>query len=304
MQDLPLVTIITPSFNQGQFIEETILSVLNQDYQNIEYIVMDGGSTDETLDILKKYSNHIVWFSEKDRGQTDAINKGLCLAKGEILAYLNSDDTYLSGAVTKAVHFLTSDNPGEKMVYGEGYHISAEGKIIERYPTEPFDYEHLAETCYICQPSAFWKREVIETVGLLDDTLHYAMDYDYWIRITKMFGSLGYLKEYLANSRFYPGTKTMSKRLEAHAEILEVIKRHYGRGHVPSTWIYAYSHIFMDRIISRDTKAKNFVFIVGMTIIAITKFLQYNFTIPLSEFRLWRKWYTDALFNSKTRDYP
>ena len=109
-QELPLVTIVTPSYNQGRFIEETILSVLNQDYPNIEYIVMDGGSTDQTLEILRKYEERVTWFSEKDKGQTDAINKGLRLAKGEILAYLNSDDTYLPGAVTRAVRYLTSEN--------------------------------------------------------------------------------------------------------------------------------------------------------------------------------------------------
>ena len=99
MQEPPLVTIVTPSYNQGRFIEETILSVLNQDYPSIEYIVMDGGSTDQTLDILRKYTGRLTWYSEKDKGQSDAINKGLRLAKGEILAYLNSDDTYLPGAI-------------------------------------------------------------------------------------------------------------------------------------------------------------------------------------------------------------
>lgn len=296
MLDLPLVTIVTPSYNQGRFIEETILSVLNQDYPNIEYIVMDGGSTDETCDILKKYSDRITWFSKKDNGQTDAINKGLRLAKGEILAYLNSDDTYLSGAITKAVMYLTSEYPKEKFVYGEGYHISAKGEIIERYPTEPFNFERLTETCYICQPTTFWKREVIETIGLFDEKLHYAMDYDYWIRIVKQFGAPGYLKDYIANSRFYPETKTMSKRLEAHAEILKVIQQHCGKGHVPSTWIYAYAHIFMDRVVSRNTKVKNFFFILGMTVITTLTFLQYNHTVPVSEFRRWKKWYIDSFF--------
>jgi len=293
--DLPLVSIITPSLNQGKFIEETISSVLNQDYPNIEYIVMDGGSTDGTLDILKKYGDRITWFSEKDNGQTEAINKGLRLARGEILAYLNSDDTYLPGAVGTAVNYLTSEHPESKFMYGEGYHISAEGEIIERYPTEPFNLERLAETCYICQPTTFWKREVIDTVGLFDAKLHYAMDYEYWIRIAKKYGTLSFCQKYLANSRFYADTKTMSRRFEVHAEILKVIRKYYGRGHVPSTWIYAYAQAFMERAISRDSKAKIFVFILGMTALSALTFLRYNYTLPFSEFRRWEKWYADSV---------
>jgi glycosyltransferase involved in cell wall biosynthesis/GT2 family glycosyltransferase len=302
MQKIPLVTVITPSFNQGKYIEETILSVLNQEYPNIEYIVMDGGSTDGTVDILKKFSNRITWFSEKDKGQTDAINKGFRLAKGDILAYLNSDDTYLPGAIDRAVRYLTIENPDAKFVYGEGYHISAEGKIIERYPTESFNYRRLAETCFICQPTTFWKREVIEKIGFFDENLHYAMDYDYWIRIAKQYGTLWSISEYLANSRFYMETKTMSKRLEAHAEILKVVRNHYGRGNVPSTWIYAYAGIYMDRLVSRETKIKNLLFILGMTIIAGLKFLKYNHFIPLSEFKRWICFYIDAVIQKRSHD--
>jgi glycosyltransferase involved in cell wall biosynthesis len=297
MQDLPLVTIITPSYNQGRFIEETILSVLNQDYPNIEYIVMDGGSTDQTLDLLRKYNGRLTWFSEKDKGQTDAINKGLRLAKGEILGYLNSDDTYLPGAISRAVLYLTVENPQAVFVYGEGYHITAEGNVIERYPTEPFDFRHLAETCFICQPTTFWKREVIEKIGLFNENLQYAMDYDYWIRVAQHYKSLGYLPEFLANSRFYPETKTLSKRLEAHAEILNVIKTHYGKGNIPSTWIYAYAHMYMDRQVSRKTKSGNAVFIIGMILMTAVKFLQYNYKIPVSEFRRWKQWYVDSIFH-------
>jgi glycosyltransferase involved in cell wall biosynthesis len=297
MQELPLVTIITPSYNQGRFIEETILSVLTQDYPNIEYIVMDGGSTDHTLDILRKYEDRLSWYSEKDKGQTDAINKGLRLAKGEILAYLNSDDTYLPGAITRAVQYLTSENPDLQFVYGEGYHITAEGEIIERYPTKPYDFQYLAETCYICQPTTFWKRDVIEKIGLFDENLYYAMDYDYWIRIAKQYGTLGYIKEYLANTRFYQDTKTVSKRVEVHEEILNVIRRQYGTGNVPSTWIHAYAHISIERLISRESKLKNILFIIGMTTMAALKYLQYNHTIPLSALKRWKVWYVDSLFH-------
>jgi glycosyltransferase involved in cell wall biosynthesis len=297
MQELPLVSIVTPSYNQGRFIEETILSVLNQDYPRIEYIVMDGGSTDETLDILRTYESRLAWSSEKDKGQSDAINKGLRLAKGEILAYLNSDDTYLPGAITRAVRYLTVENPDSAFVYGQGYYTTADGAIIKKYHTEAFNFQHLAENCYICQPATFWKRDVIEKIGLFDEDLHYAMDYEYWIRIAKHYGTLGYMKEYLANARTYPETKTMSKQLEASEEILNLLKKHYGGGNIPPHWIYAYAQHYMDRRISRGTKSKNGLYIMGMTIIAIQKFLQYHHTIPLSEFKRWKAWYIDSLFN-------
>ena len=297
VEKLPLVSIVTPSYNQGRFIEQAILSVLNQDYQNIELIVMDGGSTDETLDLLNKYRGRIIWQSEKDKGQTHAINKGLRLSKGRILAYLNSDDTYLPGAISRAVRYLTWENPDATFLYGEGYHITAEGKIIDRYPTEPYDFKRLAETCFICQPTTFWKRDVIEKIGFFDERLNYAMDYDYWIRIAKRYGKLWYVPEYLANSRFYQDTKTMSKRAEAHAEILDVIMKHYGRHNVPSTWINAYAHVFMNRVVSRDTKLKNIVFIVGITMMAAYKSLQYNRSIPWSQVKNWGRWYVDALFH-------
>ncbi len=299
MQNLPLVSIITPSYNQGRFIEETILSVLTQDYPSIEYIIVDGGSTDETLAILGKYCNRIRWYSEEDLGQSNAINKGLRVAKGEILAYLNSDDTYLPGAIRRAVHYFTVDHPDSYFVYGEGYHINEKGTIIDRYPTEPFDFRHLAETCFICQPATFWKRDVIEKIGLFDENLQYAMDYDYWIRVAKQYGNLGYINEYLANSRFYRETKTMSKRFEVHEEILKVIRKHYGKGNVPSTWIFAYAHYYMDRLLSRQTRSRNVLFLLGMTTIAVLKFLHYNHTIPLSEFRRWKKFCVDTLFLSR-----
>lgn len=297
MQELPLVSIITPSYNQGRFIEETIVSVLTQDYPRIEYIVMDGGSTDETLDKLRKYESRLTWYSEKDKGQSAAINKGLRLAKGEILAYLNSDDTYLPGAITRAVQYLTVENPDEPFVYGQGYYITAEGAIIKKYNTEPFDFHHLAEDCYICQPATFWKRDVIEKIGLFDEDLHYAMDYEYWIRIAHQYGTLGYMREYLANARMYPETKTMSKQLEASGEILNLLKKHYGSGNVPPHWIYAYAHYYMERRVSGRIRPNNVFMMLGTTILSVLKSLQYNHTIPISEFKRWIQWYSNGLFH-------
>ena len=172
VSDAPLVTVVTPSFNHGRFMRETIESVLTQSYPRIEYLVMDGGSTDETVKILESYGDRVAWVSERDRGQTDAINKGWRRGRGAILAYLNSDDTYLPGAVEKAVAGLRA-HPDAGAVYGEGYHVDESGRVIERYPTEPFDLTRLPQTCFICQPTVFLRRELVERVGYLDESLRY-----------------------------------------------------------------------------------------------------------------------------------
>lgn len=290
----PDVTIVTPSFNQGQFIEETILSVLNQTGADIEYIVMDGGSTDGTLEILEKYAGRLQYFSERDRGQTDAINKGLRRARGRILAYLNSDDAYFPGAVAKAVRFL-DDHPEFAMVYGEGYHVDAQGNFMERYYTEPFDFRRLAEICYICQPAVFFRREVLSALGCFDASLQYCMDYDYWIRVGKRF-SVGYIPEYLAASRIHSETKTLSKRVEFHEEIVRTVKRHYG--HVPVRWIAAWAHAWLERYLSRNTRAKDLAFRALVRLIFLAKYVAVNRRIPVRDIvaRMKRDddWDTDA----------
>lgn len=232
---------MTPSYNQGRYIEDTIRSVLTQDYPDVEYIVVDGESTDETVEILRKYESRLSWISEKDGGQADAVNKGFRRAKGEIFGWLNSDDTYLPGAIPKVMQYFQA-HPEIDMVYGEGYHIDEKGNIIERYPAESFDFERLSEICFICQPTVFFRARVFEEIGSLDINLQYCPDYDYWIRVAKRF-SIGYLNEYLANSRLHEKGKTLSRRVEAHGEILRVVKRHYDK--VPARWIRAYSHFFL-----------------------------------------------------------
>ncbi len=242
IQQYPLVSIITPSFNQGQFIKETIDSVLNQDYPYIEYIVMDGGSTDETVEVLKSYGEKIKWVSEKDEGQADAVNKGIAIAKGEIIGWLNSDDTYLPGAVRKAVETLLHHKE-LGMIYGEGYHVRADGGIIDRYPTESFNYDRLAEICYICQPTAFFRKEVLLNVSMLDKSLHLCMDYELWMRIGKSY-TIGYIPYYIATSRMYEDNKTLSRRKEVYEEIIKTVKKYYG--YVPISWIYGYADYLMD----------------------------------------------------------
>lgn len=237
--NIPLVTVVTPSFNQGRYIRGTIESVLSQDYPNLEYWVIDGGSSDETQDVLKSYGHRLNWVSEKDQGQADAVNKGFRRAKGEIFGWLNSDDTYWPGAIRRVVQFFQA-NPEISMVYGEAYNVDAQGKTIERYPTEEFDYQRLAETCFICQPTVFLRRHVFEDVGPLDVTLHYCLDYEYWMRLGKRF-RVSYMPESLATSRLHGAAKTVAKRSEAHQEIIPIIQRHYSL--VPLRIIYLYTYI-------------------------------------------------------------
>jgi glycosyltransferase involved in cell wall biosynthesis len=275
----PDVTVVTPSFQQASFIEETIQSVLSQTGVQVEYLVMDGGSTDGTLEILEKYRSRLQYLSEKDQGQTDAINKGFQRAQGRILAYLNSDDTYLPGALAKAVRFL-DEHPEFAMVYGEGYHVDAQGRFLGRYYTEPFDFQRLAEVCFICQPTAFVRREVLSTVGYPDVTLHYCMDYDYWIRIGKRY-SVGYLPHYLATSRLHPENKTLSRTLPVRGEILRKVHYHYGR--VPARWIADYSHAWVERYLSRKDTVRDFAFRLLVHTLYLLKYVQTNKRLPLND---------------------
>jgi glycosyltransferase involved in cell wall biosynthesis len=285
MTDDPLVSVVTPSFNQGRFIRETIESVLGQGYRHIEYLVMDGGSTDETIKILQEYDDRLIWLSEPDRGQADAINKGWRRARGSVLAYLNSDDTYLPDAVERAVGALR-EHPEAGAVYGEGHHVNEAGTILERYPTEPFDMDRLEETCFICQPTVFLRRAIVERVGYLDGSLRYCMDYDLWIRIGRV-ARFVYIPHYLATTRLHADTKTLGQRTQVHAEILRMLHRHFGR--VPPSWVYGYAHAVLG---ARDRQRPwvNAGFIAGLVGISLVQFLRYNHRVPLSEWRRWRTW--------------
>jgi|WetSurMetagenome_2_1015567.scaffolds.fasta_scaffold104719_1 glycosyltransferase involved in cell wall biosynthesis len=236
----PLVSIITPSFNQAKFIEETLKSVLSQDYPDLEYIVIDGGSADNTLAILRKYEGKIKWNSEPDYGQADAVNKGFSMAKGEILGWLNSDDTYLAGTIRTVAEYF-ENHPDIVMVYGDACVIDEDERTTGRYRSEPFRTERLSETCFICQPTVFMRRDVFREIGLLDINLHTCMDYDYWMRIAKKYPpeKIAYLQgTYLANSRMYPANKTMNMRETVFLESLDTVKKHFG--FVSHSWTCAY----------------------------------------------------------------
>lgn len=223
---LPLFSVVTPSYNQGRFIRATIESVLSQDYPRLEYIIMDGGSTDETASVVKDYASRLTFISEKDRGQTHAINKGFKMARGELLAYLNSDDLFLPGMVRNAVNgFQKNRNAGA--VYGEGYLIDGDGKVSSRFPhTEPFNLwklVHLSD--YILQQSVAFRKTVLDEMGYLDEDLHYVMDWDILIRIGMKY-PLEYIPEFMGCLREYAEAKTFRGGAERIREMRRMLRRH------------------------------------------------------------------------------
>jgi len=247
----PLVTIVTPSFNQGRFIRATIESILAQDYAAIEYIIMDGGSTDETAAVAREYSSRVTFVSERDRGQSHAINKGFKQARGEVLAWINSDDILLEGAVRKAIDAL-GDDARVGAVYGEGYLMDESGNLTARFPyTQPFDLWRLAHLSdYILQQSVFFRKDAVAEVGWLREDLHYTMDWDLLIRIGKLH-PLRRLPEYLGCIRDYGETKTSLGGMQRVTEIRRLLREHTGMS-VPPGWILygvgAWSELWCRRI--------------------------------------------------------
>ncbi len=224
---LPLVSIITPSFNQARYIEATIQSVLAQDHPRIEYIIVDGASTDGTVDILKKYEGGIAsWVSEPDRGQTDAINKGFARAQGDILAWINSDDTYALGAVSAAVNYL-QEHPEVGMVYGECNFINETGRVIGKFNSAQTDLRLLRRGyVHIPQQTAFFRAELWRQVGPLDPSFYFAMDYDLWTRMAAR-SRIQFVPQTWANFRLHTSGKTIVADDRCWPEMIRV---HYRDG--------------------------------------------------------------------------
>lgn len=243
VREHPQVSIVTPSFNMARYLEETIESVLGQDYPHIEYIVMDGGSTDGSVELLRKYEGRLRFESRPDKGQGDAINRGFLQSHGQIFAYLNADDTYLPGAVSTAVRHLAA-HPSFAGVYGEANHVDEHGELIEGYPTRGFDFERLAEECFICQPAMFLRRDAFAEAGMIDPGLHIALDYDLWIRIAKRRPLLK-VDEVLATSRMHRDNKTLRARRQVFRENIQVVRRHFG--YVPYGHIHGYASALLHK---------------------------------------------------------
>ena len=221
----PRVTIVTPSYNQGQFIEETIRSVLLQGYPNLEYMIIDGGSTDGSVDVIRKYEPWLTyWVSEPDRGQSQAINKGWARATGEVLAWLNSDDVYFEGVLGTAINALGQD-PEAAVVYSNCQLIDREGDPMALSRPGEFDLERLFKTLssYIPQPTTFIRKSVLADVGLLDVNLSYSMDYELWLRIGMRY-PLRYVDQVWAASRMHGEAKTVASHREIWQQKISVLR--------------------------------------------------------------------------------
>jgi hypothetical protein len=251
MSSSPLFSVVTPSFNQGRFIRATIESVLSQDYPNVEYIIMDGGSTDETASVVKDYASRVTFISEKDRGQTHAINKGFRMARGNILSWLNSDDLFLPGMIRAVVDGF-GEGPNAGAVYGEGYLLDFSGQITGRFPaTEPFNlWKLLYLSDYVLQQTVGFRRDVLDEVGYLDEDLHYVMDWDILIRIAIRY-PLKYIPTYMGCLREYPEAKSFSGGARRIRELRDMLRRHTGMRFPPGYITYGldtYRHIWSQRV--------------------------------------------------------
>jgi glycosyltransferase involved in cell wall biosynthesis len=234
----PLVSIVTPSFNQAKFLERTIESVLSQKYPNLEYIIMDGGSNDGSLEIIQKYAKRIsYWESKKDKGQTAAINKGFAKASGQIYAWLNSDDTYVPGAILEMVDYLGA-NPGVGMVYGDCNFIDAQDNIVGKFNAQQTDYHFLKRGfVHIPQQSAFWRSSLHKKVGPLDESIYFAMDYDLWLRLAKI-SKIKYYPRLWANFRLHDDAKTIAEDDRCWPDMIKIHYRDGGKKLSPIIWKY------------------------------------------------------------------
>jgi glycosyltransferase involved in cell wall biosynthesis len=277
----PLVSVVTPVLNAAGFIEETIRSVLAQDYPHIEYLVLDGGSTDGTLEVLERYRGRLDFVSMPDGGTAEAVNRGFCRARGDILAWLGADDLYLPGAVSAAIAGFDAD-PAAAAVYGEGDWIGEDGRNLGRYPTvSPYSPAAFRRECPICQPACFVRREALEAVGGLDVSLHSAYDYDLWIRLSRRYPFRA-IPQYLAQSRMHSRNKSLGQKQRMFEECIHLLRRHYG--YVPMPWVYSYVSFLRYRTDQFFTPARLSPAVYLRSLVVGSR---YNFRHLL---RYWKEW--------------
>jgi glycosyltransferase involved in cell wall biosynthesis len=228
---LPKISIIVPTLNQARFIEETIQSVISQKYPNLELLVLDGGSSDGTLEILQKYSDSLTWISEPDNGQADAINKGLKIVTGDVVAYLNSDDIYTPNTLLTVGQYF-SDHPDCQILTGKCINIDENGletrALIKYYKNFWLGLgidKWLTVLDYVSQPSTFWRSGLTQSIGLFDTRFRNAMDYDYWLRVTKQH-KLNFVNQYLSKFRIYPTSITSSNSRAQYEDETKVASRY------------------------------------------------------------------------------
>jgi glycosyltransferase involved in cell wall biosynthesis len=266
---VPRLTIVTPSYNQAPFIGETIRSVLTQagDFE-VEYLVMDGGSTDGSVDIIRSYAEQVAcghwdvrcagltmtWVSRRDGGQSDAINQGLRHATGQIVSYINSDDGYLPGAFQEVARAFAAD-PDADFVFGDGDVIGPQGELQWEWLSRPYNQKVMTSyhflwndfTNYIMQQATFWRCRVHDQIGYLDETLHFSMDYEYWIRAAQSGLRFVHLQRKLGRFRLIAGTKSRSSLTVFWEDNLEIFRRYRGAGALGPFFGFYYYNLALHR---------------------------------------------------------
>jgi glycosyltransferase involved in cell wall biosynthesis len=266
------------------YLRETIESVLAQDWPHVDYLVMDGGSRDGTRELLESYGDRVRWVSEPDGGQADAVNRGLARARGELVAFLNADDVYRPGALRAAVAGFER-NPTAPAVYGDADYVDDRGRTVMPYPVRDFDRERLMHECLICQPASFVRREAWEANGGLDARLSYALDYDFWIRLSER-ESPARIAGTLATSRMHTANKTLGQRAGLYRESIAVVRRHFG--YVPMSWLEQYARHRVDGV---DQFYEHSLPSRRSRALALALGIRHN---PRQLRRFWRDWQSDA----------
>jgi len=289
MRNSTRISIITPSYNQGKYIERTIQSVLSQEVQGLEYAVIDGGSEDETISILKRYEDWLFWISERDRGPSDAINKGFLRSSGPVLGWLNSDDIYYPGALKAVLEFF-EEKPDVDVLYGDTYHIDENDEVIEKYPTEDWNWTRLHETCFISQPAAFFRRRVFDEYGPLETGVR-CMDYEYWLRLGKNSVRFAHLPKILAATRLHKEAFTVAGRVAGHKEINGFTRKHLSR--TPDKWLFNYAHAIAEA--KGYDRSRPFSFISTLVVYSLYAAFRWNKSVTPNMARILSAWIREHL---------
>jgi glycosyltransferase involved in cell wall biosynthesis len=295
VQNCTRISIVTPSYNQGKYIERTIRSVLSQDVRGLEYAVIDGGSADETISILKRYEDRFFWISERDRGPSDAINKGFRRSIGPVLGWLNSDDIYYQGALRTVLEFF-DENPDVDVMYGDTQCIDENDELIEKYPTEDWNWERLKEMCFISQPAAFFRRRVFDEYGPLDAGVR-CMDYEYWLRLGKNGVRFAHLPQILAASRLHKEAFTVAERLAVHKEVNGFTRKHLSR--TPDRWLFNYAHAVAEA--RGYDRSRPFRFISTLVVYSLYASLHWNKRVTANMARIFSAWIMECLVSGLRR---
>jgi glycosyltransferase involved in cell wall biosynthesis len=278
-------SVITPSFNQGQFVRATIESVLKQEIVDLQYLVIDGGSEDGTIQIVRDYSDRLTFVSEPDQGTADAINKGLERCDGDLIGWLNSDDIYYPGTLSR-VRELFSLHPEADVIYGRADHIDAGGNLLGEYPTGAWAFEDLVNHCIISQPAAFFRRAVVQKFGFLDRRCRYCLDYEFWIRLARKGAKFMFAPELFAATRLHARAKTVASRLQCHREINDIMVQHLG--YVPTRWLSNYAHAKLEKWVNRRINAP--AFLAMLILHCLLADLRWNRRISWPTIRLLANW--------------